>query len=74
MGGGKMKVRVLSAFDIYKRGSEFDWPGPMVKILKARGLVEVLDHEEESPVEAAIAPEEKTERAVINKKPRRRKK
>lgn len=69
-----MKVRVLSAFDIYKRGSEFDWPGPMVKILKARGLVEVLDHEEESPVEAAIAPEEKTERAVINKKPRRRRK
>jgi hypothetical protein len=46
----------------------------MVKILKARGLVEVLDQEEESPVEAAIAPEEKTERAVINKKPRRRRK
>lgn len=69
-----MKVRVVSAFDIYKRGSEFDWPAPMVKILKARGLVEVLDHEEESPVEAAIAPEEKTERAVVNKKPRRRRK
>jgi hypothetical protein len=69
-----MKVRVLSAFDIYKRGSEFDWPSPMVKILKARGLVEVLDQEEESPVEAAIAPEEKTERAVITNKPRRRKK
>lgn len=69
-----MKVRVISAFDIYKRGSEFDWPVPMVKILKARGLVEVLEQQEESPVEAAIAPEEKTERAVVNKKPRRRRK
>jgi len=69
-----MKVRVLSAFDIYKRGSEFDWPAPMVKLLKARGLVEVLEQQEESPVEAAVAPEEKTERAVVNKKPRRRRK
>jgi len=68
-----MKVRVLQSFDAYRRGSEFDWPAPMVKILCARGLVEVIEREQEAAVEAAVMPERQTERAAVSRKPRRRK-
>ncbi len=69
-----MKVRVLQSFDVYRRGSEFDWPAPMVKILQARGLVESLEPADSDAVEAAVLPEERTERAVTSSKPRKRRK
>lgn len=69
-----MRVRVTQSFDGYRRGDEFDWPRPMVKILSARGLVQALDSEPEPAVEAAVAPEQATERAAVSTKPRRRRK
>lgn len=71
-----MRVRVLQSFDAYRRGQEFDWPAPMVKIMRARGLVEPIGSEPEDRadvVEAAVMPEQRTERAAAPRKPRRRK-
>ena len=53
-----MQVRVIESFDIYKKGGVFDWPAPVVKLLKARGLVE--DYEEPKP-SAKPAPKPKAE-------------
>lgn len=70
-----MKVRVCQSFDSYRRGQEFDWPAPMVKILSARGLVEILSPEEtRGGVETAQAAEQAVERAHAPTKARRRRK
>lgn len=54
-----MRVRVVESFDIYKKGGIFDWPAPVVKLLKARGLVE--EYQEEAPPKPAQKPEPKKE-------------
>ena len=64
-----MKVRVLQAFQGYKRGQVFDWPDGMARIFVARRMVEEVA--EERTEAAAIEPE--VERAVADSRPRRRK-
>jgi hypothetical protein len=65
-----MRVRVLKAFQCYKRGQEFDWPDGMARIFAARGMVEEI---KEQRAEAAVI-EDDVERAVADDKPRKRRK
>lgn len=50
---------------------EFDWSPGFAKILIRRGLIESLEMPDE--VETADMPEPTVERAVVTKKPRRKK-
>jgi hypothetical protein len=59
-----MKVRVLRAFDGYKRGGVFDFPDGLANLLRQRGFVE-------EAVESA-AVEERSEKAAFIQKPRKR--
>ena len=68
MGGDKMKVRIVQAFQAYKRGQEFDWPDGMARIFVARGLVEPVAEDETATVEPEV------EHASIDSKPRKRRK
>lgn len=66
-----MKVVVTRSFGSYRRGMEFDWSPGFAKILIRRGLIESLEMPDE--VETADMPEPVVERAVVTKKPRRKK-
>jgi hypothetical protein len=68
MGDDKMKVRVVQAFQAYKRGQEFDWPDGMARIFVARGLVEPVVEDETATVEPEV------EHASVDRKPRKRRK
>jgi hypothetical protein len=59
-----MKVRIIRAFDGYRRGMVFDFPDGLANLLKSRGFVE-------ETIEAA-AVEERSEKAAIDMKPRKR--
>jgi hypothetical protein len=63
-----MKVRVVQAFQTYKRGQEFDWPDGMARIFVARGLVEPVVEVETATVESEV------EHASVERKPRKRRK
>jgi hypothetical protein len=63
-----MKIRVVQAFQAYKRGQEFDWPDGMARIFVARGLVEPVAEDETATVEPEV------EHASIDSKPRKRRK
>jgi hypothetical protein len=63
-----MKIRVIQAFQAYKRGQEFDWPDGMARIFVARGLVEPVAEDETATVEPEV------EHASIDSKPRKRRK
>jgi hypothetical protein len=64
-----MRVRVLKSFGGYKAGQTFDWGDGIARIYVARGMVAPVT--EERVVETATV-EERTERAAIEQKPRRR--
>lgn len=66
-----MKIRVLKSFNGYKAGQTFDWGDGIARIFVARGMVAPVT--EERAVETATV-EERTERAAIEQKPRRRQK
>jgi hypothetical protein len=59
-----MKVRIVRAFDGYKRGGVFDFPDGLANLLRRRGFVEEV-------VEMAVA-EKRTEVAAIMQKPRKK--
>jgi hypothetical protein len=60
-----MKIRIVKAFQAYKRGQEFDWPDGVARIFAARGFVE--------EVETATADEpEQVERATQEYKPKKK--
>lgn len=66
-----MKIRVLKSFGGYKAGQTFDWGDGIARIYIARGLA--APFVEERVVETA-AVEERTERATVDQKPRKRQK
>lgn len=59
-----MKIRIVRAFQAYKRGQEFDWPDGVARIFVARGFVE--------EVETAAVAEDQVERAVAEHRPRKK--
>jgi hypothetical protein len=63
-----MKIRVVRAFQAYKRGQEFDWPDGVARIFVARGFVEPASEDETAAVEPEV------EHAAIDRKPRKRRK
>lgn len=62
-----MKIRVVKAFQAYKRGQEFDWPDGVARIFVARGFVEEVRDEA-----AAVEPDVET--ASLDRRPRKRRK
>lgn len=62
-----MKIRVVKAFQAYKRGQEFDWPDGVARIFVARGFVEEVRDEA-----ATVEPDVET--ASLDRRPRKRRK
>ena len=65
-----MNIRVLRPFSGYKPGQLFQWGDGAARILISRGLIAQVD---EVRTETAMV-EERTERAAIDTKPRKRQK
>lgn len=59
-----MKIRIVRAFQSYKRGQEFDWPDGVAKIFVARGFAE--------EVETATVEEDQVERATAEYRPKKK--
>lgn len=68
-----MRIRVLKSFGGYKAGQEFEWGDGIARIFAARGLIKEIGQPVEERVEAATV-EQRTEKAMIDHKPRRRQK
>lgn len=69
-----MKIRVVRSFGAYKAGQVFEWGDGMARIFQGRGLIVPVDDEKpEERIETA-AVEHRTERAVIDQKPRKKQK
>jgi hypothetical protein len=66
-----MKVRVLTDFDAYTAGAEFDWDRGYAELLIQRGLIEEV--KEDEPLETATAESAADERAMIDHKHGRKK-
>lgn len=60
-----MKIRVVKAFQVYKRGQEFDWPDGVARIFVARGFVEEV-------MDEAATVEPDVETASLDRKLKRR--
>lgn len=71
MGSCKMKIRVVTDFDAYTTGGEFDWDRGYAELLIQRGLIEEV--KEDEPLETATAEAVADERAMIDHKHGRRK-
>jgi hypothetical protein len=68
-----VRIRVLKSFGGYKAGQEFYWGDGIARIFVARGLIKEIDEEADERVESATV-EQRTEKAMIDTKPRRRQK
>lgn len=60
-----MKIRIVKAFQAYKRGQEFDWPDGVARIFAARGFVEEVET-------AAVGEPDQVERASEDYKPKKK--
>ena len=63
-----MKIRIMQAFQGYKRGQEFDWPDGMARVFVARGLVEEVGGGQ--PEAASL--EADSEKASLSHRPRKK--